>query len=241
MKLKYVIFLALAGALIGCNKPATDTTASGTGDGKAVTSGNAGTVVNDGVPADLKKDAYDYYGLANDKPMDMEVVISGASSVLTGSQTNKKEKSDADGVVYNIERTGGLAQLGSAKVKLMNDGIYLDEVMGTKSTEKEVELPNDLTPGNTWTSHMAFKSNGSSMDVTSLCTVKGVVKFKTKVGDREGILVTSTGSGKMNGQDIKLESKNWYVKGLGGVKSELTTIVTKSGAKRSVMIEEAKQ
>ena len=245
MKLTHVLFLALALALVGCDpKPAT----SNGGDPAPTSVDNTkpptdaeGTEPNLAkLPDELKNEAYEYYGLSNPKPMDMEVLQSTNSTVLTGSQTNVL-KSVKDGVaIFDIERTGGLAQMGMQSVKLKPDGIYLDEVNGTKIKTEEVEMPNDLTPGKTWTARMSFNSNGSSMDITSQNTVKGTEKFKTKVGEREGILVISTGSGTLNGDPVRLNSKSWYVKGLGGVKSLLSMTNQKTKKTQTITIQETK-
>lgn len=194
------------------------------------------------LPVNLKNAAFDYYGLANDKPMDMEVIQNGSTSAITGSQSNTLKSIDGQTAVFSIDRTGGLAQMGTQTVRLKADGIYLDEVMGTKIKTDEVELPADLAPGKTWKTHLAFSSGASSMDITTISTVMRVEKFKTKVAEREGLLVVSSGSGKLDGKDVKLDSKSWYVKGLGGVKNILTTTYKnpKDGKPQTLTIQETK-
>src|SRR5687768_2426194 len=132
MKMKLAI-VALAGALIpcalilGCNgktaangtPPKTNTggTAGGTGTKQSYTLAD--------VPANLRQDAFEYFGLGNEKMMDMQVTQTGQAGVQTGTQSISIKEAKPDEVLFVIERTGGLSNLGSQTVALRADGVYL--------------------------------------------------------------------------------------------------------------------
>jgi hypothetical protein len=61
------------------------------------------------------------------------------------------------------------------------------------------------------------------MDVTNDFKVEGVEKLKTKVGEYDALLVTSKGSGTVQGQKLRMETQSWHVKGRGNIKTIMKT------------------
>jgi hypothetical protein len=191
------------------------------------------------IPAELKHDAYEYFGLGNEATVDMQVVVSSDPGVKTGTVTTTLTEVKDGKAVFTIERTGGLMQLGTQKVALQKDGIYLIESTGAAIDAPQMELSSNLSPGSTWKSKLTVDQPGSKMELSSTYTVKGVEKFTTKKGAREGLLVVAKGTGTHNGEPITFDSREWYVKGVGGVKAILA-YKRKSGPSQTITIEESK-
>lgn len=193
----------------------------------------------DQIPAELKTEAFYYYGLNNPKPMDMEITDTQAPGVpKTGAQTVTLKEIKDGKAIFDVERTGNLAELGSQEVTLEKDGVYVTEAAIAK-IDHELELPADLTPGKTWESDLKVDDPGRSVDLKNSFKIVGKQRVKTKVADREAILITSTGKGTMQGQPVRIESQNWYVRDLGGVKS-IIKIIPAKGPTRTMTIQETK-
>jgi hypothetical protein len=251
--MKNTLFIcALALALIGCQGDKTDakteTPARDNGTPAVATSTTGATaeapsetkpVSRDQIPADLKTEAYEYFGLSNDKPVDMEYTATAQPGLHTGSVITTLTEVKDGKPIFTIERTGGLAGLGTQKVSLEKDGIYVIESDPPILDGPQLQMPSDLTPGKSWKNRIRFDQGGTKMDVEMTYTIKGVQKFQTKKGQREGLLVAATGSGTRNGSKLTMESREWHVKGLGPVKAELIS-KTADGKTEKVLIEESK-
>lgn len=245
-------------AVIGCNGSTSDTktaekpssTTSGTSG--STTSGSASgsstgstpattTAANPAeIPANLKHDGYVYYGLANTAPMKLEIRDSAQpSATKVGTQTVEYKGMIEGKPTFLIERTGGIEVLGAQEVRLEPDGVYNSSSTVAKVGPKALEIPANLAPGTTFPSHEEVDQSGQSMILDSVFKVERTEKVTTKAGEHEALLITSTGKGKINGQDVTTSTKGWYVKNLGAVKSELTTYFPK-GTTETITIEEIK-
>ncbi len=191
------------------------------------------------IPADLKTEAFEYFGLGNEEPTEMQVVISSDPGVKTGIVTTTLTEVKDGKASFTIERSGGLMQLGTQKVVLQKEGIFVTESTDAILDTPQLELSSNLQPGSTWRSKLKVDKPGSQMDLSTTYTVKGIEKFTTKKGPREGLLVVAKGTGTANGQPITFESREWYVKGVGGVKAVLVT-KAKAGQTQTITIEETK-
>ena len=192
------------------------------------------------LPADLKNEAYAYYGLGMTKPLVMEVTSSNQSGIQTGTQEAKLISVEDGKATYEIERTGNLGDLlGGMTVTLERDGIYVKSSTIAKVGKRDLELPNNLTPGSTWESSTTVDQPGKQLNVVNSFKVVGVQPLKTKAGSYQALLITSTGSGTVNGQNVKMQTKSWYVKDRGAVKAVLST-TSGSGQTSSVTVEESK-
>jgi hypothetical protein len=249
------LFLFLIVLCLGCGKPETSTpsgqttaqTPSGNG-GRSTTDPVAkpaaepspsGSPSVDSISAELKHEGYEYYGLGNTEPMDLEYVTGQGVGTVTGSQVVKlKEVKDGE-AIFTIERTGGLADLGNEEISLGKDGVYTtSSSMGTLA-EPTLNMAAKLTPGARWKSSSKLDSPRGEFSVTSDYTVVGTRKVKTKAGEREALLIRSTGKGTLNGQSVRMETKGWFVRGRGGVRLELRTIPEK-GKPSTLTIQETK-
>jgi hypothetical protein len=192
------------------------------------------------LPADLKNEAYAYYGLGMTKPLVMEVTSSSQSGIQTGTQEAKLISVEDGKATYEIERTGNLGDLlGGMTVTLERDGIYVKSSTIAKVGMRDLELPNNLAPGSTWESSTTVDQPGKQLNVINSFKVVGVQPLKTKAGNYQALLITSNGSGTVNGQNVKMQTKSWYVKDRGAVKAVLST-TDGSGRTSSVTVEESK-
>lgn len=240
--------ILLALAAIGCQPapqaaPAggstTGVTAGTTTPPKTTEGETAQRPTLDQIPAELKNEAYYYYGLANSTPMDMEITDTAAPDTpKTGAQTVTLKEIKDGKAIFDVERTGNLAELGSQEVTLEKDGVYVTEATIAK-IDHELEIPSDLTPGKTWVSDLKVEEAGRSVNLKNSFKIVGKEKVTTKVGVRDAILITSTGKGTMQGQPVRIESKNWYARDIGGVKS-IIKIIPAKGPARTMTIQETK-
>jgi hypothetical protein len=177
------------------------------------------------LPETLKSEAYRYYGLSNEKPLDMEVISRAQpGSTTTGAQLNTLSAVEGSVATYQISRTGNLqAQLGNMEVTLESDGIYVKSSDIAQVGKHDLEFPNTVTPGFKWSSRTQVTQPNREIDLTVDSKIVGVVKLKAKSGDVDALLVTSGGKGKVLGQPTRMESKSWFVKDVGMVRSEMKT------------------
>jgi len=232
MKLVTQLLITSVGliALVGC---ASSTKAVG---GTTAAADSAGT----SLPENLKSEGYSYYGLNYDKPMNMEVQASTNTAIQTGTQITKLKEIKDGKAIYSIERTGNLGELlGNMEVSLEPDGIYVKTSTKAKVGARDLELPAQMTTGREWTTKVLVDQAGQKMDVTNFFKIVGRESVKTPLGTYDSIVVTSTGVGTMNGQNIRMETKGWYVKDRGMVKAVLTNS-NAAGQKGTITIQEAK-
>jgi len=232
MKLVTQLLITSVGliALVGC---ASSTKAVGSTSAAADSAGTS-------LPENLKSEGYSYYGLNYDKPMNMEVQASTNTAIQTGTQITKLKEIKDGKAIYSIERTGNLGELlGNMEVSLEPDGIYVKTSTKAKVGARDLELPAQMTTGREWTTKVLVDQAGQKMDVTNFFKIVGRESVKTPLGTYDSIVVTSTGVGTMNGQNIRMETKGWYVKDRGMVKAVLTNS-NAAGQKGTITIQEAK-
>jgi len=191
------------------------------------------------VPADLKSDGYYYYSLAYDKPMKIELRISGSPEIRTGTQTISLKSIDHGVPVYRIERSGGLADLGEQELKLTKEGLLNTASTIAKVTPHDIEMPAKLAPGTTWPSHTEIEQGATPMSLDSVFRVVGMEKVQTPAGEHQAMLITSTGKGTIGGKKVTTTFKGWFVKDLGNVKTILGTTYS-DGTKREITMQETK-
>ncbi len=175
------------------------------------------------IPAELKNDAFEYYGLGRTDPIKMTVTQNGASEPATQTVSLKKVE---NGIAeFTITNQGGLEKLGEVMVSLDKNGIKVVSVNGQKADSETFELPSGLTTGKTW----PFKLESNGMKLTGSNVVKGTESITTAVGTyKDALLVVSTATGIQSGQKVMLKSKQWLVKGRGQVKAEITNVSGKN-------------
>lgn len=200
------------------------------------------------VPENLKNDAYHWYGLANEKPMKVEMLVDG-KEMATGTQTVHLT-SVADGkAVFDVTRDGTLGDnYGSETLSLEGDGIYTIKSTQIMSSVHNLELPAKVAPGVTFKNtgkHIKMKGkDGEEQDVSQDETfhVVGPAKVATPVGQQDALLITSSGTMKTATQNFRMETSMWYVKDKGIVKSVVTIkdVAKPKAANQVITIQEAK-
>ena len=172
--------------------------------------------------------------------MNIEVQASTNTAIQTGTHITKLKEVKDGKAIYSIERTGNLGELlGNMEVSLEPDGIYVKSSSKAKVGSRDLELPAQLTTGREWSTKVVVDEASQKMDVTNQFKIVGHESVKTPVGTYDAIVVTSTGTGTMNGQSIRMETKGWYVKDRGMVKAVLTNS-NAAGQKGTITIQEAK-
>ena len=135
-------------------------------------------------------------------------------------------KSVANGkATYEIERTGGLGdQLGTDTVTLDKAGILITK--STKYTSKVpiLDMPSAVPIGATWKNEGTLDMAGKPFDQNMSFKVVGEKILTTKLGIRNTLLVTATGTLKIDSGHFRMESSQWYVKDRGLVKSEIRMV-----------------
>jgi len=193
------------------------------------------------LPASLKHEGYEYEGLANSKPMDMELVQGGANNVITGSQSITLKEVKNGVATYTVERTGGLSVLGSEIWSLESDGIYTTSSSLASLSPRAMELPASPKPGMTWHFHLKSDNPDNKMDVENNCKVIGFEPVTTKARSYEkALLVEQNGSGTLRNQKVRTVSRIWYVKGIGTVKAQVKDSLP-DGKSQTLTIQETKQ
>lgn len=248
MNLRPLLPALLASLLIGCQaeEPKTATIKQPTG-GSTQAPGKAETMAPpteaasaSSIPAEFKHEGYEYYGLGNDQPIDMEVRLTGDSGVRTGSQITRFKSMDNGKAVYSIERTGGLTDLlGQMDVSLDPEGIFVKSSSVAKVGDRDVEMPASLAPGSTWEARTVVEQPGRELNVLVKFKVVGEENITTPVGKRTALRVDSVGDGTLQGKKVRMDSQSWYVKGFGMVKSILKYTGANSPAS-TITIQEAK-
>jgi hypothetical protein len=241
------LLLAILAALGGCSGSTTtdSTTSKPSGEASTSTTGTTTDKPKPELPEELKHEGYAYFGLGNDKTMDVELRVKGRP-VKTGGVTAHLESVENGKATYKIERTGAIAEdLGSDTVVLDKDGIYMTgSSIGTIEPAQSLQVPAKLSPGTKWhTKSKVKKADGQEIEEDSDYRVTGFEKVKTQVGEYDALVIESTGTASVNAmgnkEKAKYETKYYYVKDRGLVKAVLTMTFT-GKAPDSVIIEESK-
>ena len=174
------------------------------------------------IPAALKTDAYDYFGLANSKPIDYEMRTEGKPEIGTGSIKTEFAGMKNGVATFTTTRTGALEQFGATdSITLEPDGIYTVETSAGKMHGKHRELPSKLSEGTKWTDNMSLVTTaGQKIEGEDSFSAKKTEAVQTKAGTYQALRVESTGTAVIDGKKMRTENRYWYVRGKGFVKFE---------------------
>lgn len=191
----------------------------------------------DSLPAELKNDAFEYYGLGRKLPITMTLTSGGGPQV--GAQDVRLLEVKPDEARFEIISTDGLSVFGRNEVSLRKDGIRITQSEIMKTGANDFELPADLTPGKTWKITQILEDGSRTMRVTLNQKVVGPQSITTKLATYpDALYVTGDGSGTFNGKPIKMRTQSWFVKGRGNVKNVIAS--TQNGRTDTTTIEESK-
>lgn len=228
-----LLFLTLALALIaGCgDKAATNSDASGAANSSPTSEVQKAPEV----PADLKTDAFEYYGLGRTEPMKLAIKQQGQADKV-GTQSFKLLKVENGIAEYSLESSDELVGLDTANFKVEKGGIRAASNATITSDQSTWELPAGLTPGKTWE---IKTTKDSVMQMTGTNKVVGTQEVTTPVATyKDALLIQVNATGNQGGRSFKLSSKLWLVKGRGTVKTEIESIEGKTTNK--IVMEEVK-
>ena len=198
------------------------------------------TAPSDPVPADIKTEGYEYSGVGHTGAIDMELTMSTTKDVITGSQTVALKEVKDGKAVYSIDRTGGLASLGTEEWTLSKEGVFTSKSSMMDVGDKAMELPAVPKPGMTWKVHTKSDQPTVKMDMNITFKIVGKQSISTKGGKfDDALLVEQDGVGTLQSKKVRTVSQNWYVKGLGLVKANMKT-TNPDGKTESLTIQETK-
>jgi hypothetical protein len=171
----------------------------------------------------------------------MELTMSSSpGKIITGSQTITLKEIKGGKAVYNVDRSGGLADLGTEEWTVDKDGLYTTKSSMMELGDKAMELPAKPTPGMTWKVHTKVDRPEIKMDMSITFRIVGKQKVHTKGGEFDNaLLVEQDGTGTLQEKKVRTVSQNWYVKGLGLVKANMKTIPS-TGKPQTLEIQETK-
>lgn len=218
--------------IAGCGKGTVETETPSTGDAK--TNGTSASTPPEPVkpdigdlPASIKHDAFEYYGLDNQKTLDLKMSANGVD--YSGSATVELEKIEGEKAYFKVVRTGTAADfLGTDSLMVDSQGIHATgNTLGKLTPASHLAMPADLTPGKTWNVKTKLvQENGRELNENSVNKVEGIRDLKTKSGVEKALLISTTGDTSLSesGETKKMKStlKRWFVKGTGLVKAEMT-------------------
>lgn len=178
------------------------------------------------VPADLKTEAFSYYGLENLSPIEYEVISSAIGAPQTGTSTTTLAEVKDDIARFVTSRTGeALSQMGDEEVEARKDGVYNTKIGGHPVEPAQLVLPSDLAAGKTWSTKgkvTAQTAQGlKTFDQSFEYKVIGTEKVKTKAGEFDSLKVTAKGTITVDGKKNQSEVVAWYVKRVGTVKMDI--------------------
>ncbi len=192
------------------------------------------------LPEELRNDAFEYYGLSSGEPQKVEVSSSMRPEPEIGAQTFKLREVKDGRALFEVERTGALADQQNGELELREDGLYTVKLYGSAIDPPQMEIPSDFRPGKSWTSKGAITlPNGQKTELNNTWKVVGEEKLKTKAGEFAAMRIDGGGSMTTAGQKLKVAFKGWFVKGVGAVRIELKTTAP-DGKTESVKIEAVK-
>lgn len=185
--------------------------------------GEAGLPI-DQVPAELKTEGYEYYGLTHGQPIEFEVSMPNSTTPDTGTATTKLTAVKDGVATFVTERTGPLESLGAEELIVKKDGIYNTKIGGQPVEPVQLVMPADVPIGKTWASKGKIKlQDGQTFTQDMKFKVAGQEKVKTKAGVFDSLKITAQGEIKVGDKRSQSNITAWYVKGLGTIKMEITT------------------
>ncbi|HZH98056.1 MAG TPA: hypothetical protein VEX38_03720 [Fimbriimonadaceae bacterium] len=233
----FTTFVCLS-MLLGCQsqqQASTSGPASGSKSGspsstKAAPGGETGQVV----PDELKHEGYQYFGIGG-KSLQLEMVNSANKTTSSGSQMFELEGVKDGEAKFTQTWTGGLNALGSSVVAVRKDGVYTIENAGREVKPPQLELPADPKPGFSWSGSSSFYlPDQTKVDQQTKLTIVSTERVKTKGGEFDALKVKVTGTLNYGGKKNPVDMTYWYVKEVGPVRVEFSSVVKNKPAKVTI-------
>lgn len=230
MKSKVLSLTFVLVVAAGCKNAAGPTPVASSG-------GGAGVPPSPTIPTELKNDAYDYYGLSNEKPVQLEITYSDNPVPATGSRRVVLQDVKDGKATFVQKQEGALVGEGDITLSLEKDGVYAMSSTKGKIKEHSLEIPASLSVGGGWKDHTELEQQGTSIKLDNDVKIVGKERVSTKGGTFDDALyVTSVGKGTLGDQQVTLTTRSWYVRGKGPVK-QIVEVVPAKGAKRTISMQ----
>ena len=171
---------------------------------------------------ELRSDAYEYYGLGNDKPVKL-AFRKDSSPVPMATRTVKLVAVKDGKASFEEQQIGGLED-ETQTMSLEPDGLYVMAASsGTLKTPHTLELPSKLSKGTEWQDNQELESQGTTIKLDGKYRVVGFEDVKTQAGPFPNALhVVGAIKGTRGGVPVSMSVEDWYAKGIGLVKQRLT-------------------
>lgn len=221
-----ITVLTIAGVMIGCQPPAakTDTPPKPPVEnqgGKVAPAADPSTI-----PDALKTEAFHYYGL--EAPQEMTYDFDSNGNVRQGTQKAVFLGMKDGKAEFKIERSDALQIMGTERVEVSEEGVFLTEVKQQPLEKPVIALPAKIVVGSSWPIDQKLR-DGEGNDVVSKAIQKvvGQEKIKTPAGEFDCIVISMEGT--LTVQDDKKHSnpvsgKAWYAAGIGTVKLSIQSV-----------------
>lgn len=215
---------ALLAVLAGCDDDKTNSTTVPAG-GKTTSPVAAPASSKGGVLSNLKNDAYDYSGLAQEQKLTYEGQLSNLVSKDYGIQTIEWTENKSGSSYFRVVRSGVLAGLGAEKIKLDDTGIYIVGISDGELETEAYKMPNPFKVGTEWTTDFNLRTATGLIESTmnskvvreETLTAAGQ-EFKCLVVESSTTLVSE----EFGSAEGHLTSVTYYAKGIGEVKLDAT-------------------
>lgn len=184
-----------------------------------------------------KTDAYEYYGLGNDKPVRLEISSAEGAPPMIGTRSFSKGEVKDGKATYIEHQTGALESQGDITFSLEKDGLYVMSSSKTELKAHTLEMPAKLDVGSGWKDHTEMSPDGKKIVLDNDIKIERKERVTTPGGTFDDALyITSTGQGTIEGKPVTLTTKSWYVRGMGPVK-QIEEVETKGESKRVISIQ----
>jgi len=216
-----IIFAALTLGLFACNNSPKGVPTPEK-PGETGTTGTTEPAPKQEVPANLKHEGYQYYGLDVEAEQTYDFDYNG-----TKRQGMQKETYNGltDGKPrFTIERAEALSNLGTDVVEVREDGVYMISSREQTLETPMLALPAKMEIGKTWEITEKLKDmNGNEVVLKASNKIQGQEKVTTPAGTFDCLIVSMTGTLVNQGKTQKVEGKTWYAAGTGTVKLTVST------------------
>jgi hypothetical protein len=219
---RYSWLLLIALVIAGCadtSKTDTKTTTGDTGTTKADETKDAaptGPTLAD-LPAELKHEGYEYYGLGRNAPIKFISKMQGRPD-QTGTLEYRLVEIKDGKAVFDQDFSGDIAkELADSKLLLDAKGVHSTTLGEAVLETPQVELPAKVTVGASWGIAKPFTANGTTFSKFS-SKIAGMEKVSVPLGDFEAAKVVANVEMTQGGTKQNAVMTAWYVKGVGTVK-----------------------
>jgi len=218
---RYSWLLLTALFLAGCAETKTDTGTTGTSDTtkkneETTSETKKGPSVAE-LPAALKHEGYEYYGLGRSEPIKFVSKVAGQPD-QTGTLEYRLVEIKDGKAVFDQDFSGDIARdLKDSKLLLDEKGVYSTTLGDATLKNPQVEIPAKVTVGASWGIPEPFTANGMTFSKFT-SKIVAMEKVSVPLGDFEAAKVVANVEMTQGATKQNAVMTAWYVKGVGTVK-----------------------